>query len=145
MNMPEIVAHSFRPEDTDEIVCTDPLCVIKYADLMATTGRPLTQDDVQQLQDNRDGESIYCASCGEPLDRWTASMGTSAAEEMHRLLEAREESEMTLFRIVRQAARDAWTEMWAWPFFRAVVYFDAVIISATAAVLAISYKIGLIK
>jgi hypothetical protein len=66
-----IVAYRFPEHLTTEIVCADPECLAFYADLMATVAIPMTQANVEEEQVDREGHTIWCASCTEPLDLFT--------------------------------------------------------------------------
>jgi len=69
---PEVVAYR-TPEG---IICTDVVCLTHYCDLMQLAV-PLTEDDIRAEQDNREGRSVRCESCMDPLDLWTITAGAS--------------------------------------------------------------------
>jgi hypothetical protein len=65
---------AYRCSSDQSIICVDKECVIlaeKNGDVLT----PLTQDDIRTEQDDREGRSVPCDSCGEPLDLWTITQG----------------------------------------------------------------------
>jgi hypothetical protein len=72
MNSPVEEPVAYRIENV--IVCPDPECLMHYADGMQTA-KPLTQADISEEQQNRDGGSVTCDSCMAYLDLWNLTNG----------------------------------------------------------------------